>query len=334
MYECKIPRHILRFILRATLFTEFPTENQRIDMSVKYRGAMVGPDSSPESLNALKAKGANVCRYEIVGDINAVGALDENTYYRWVNEHIERAINFLPTIGDMQVIIDLHTPPGGMHKPVGKLPVYSMFDIRPECREWFKNTWQFIAERLKDFPNVLAFDLINEPHGNKKQIFSLMRNTIKRIREHSDKPCIVSCPFSTPENVKNFSIYNQDVLGPVWYTIHMYLPYAVTHQGIPGTGYPAGRTYPNANYDKARLKKDLLPFKNFLPHEVHYIGEFSISAYADEASRVNYLTDLISIFEEWGWDWSFHAWRESPVWDIEAYPAVLAAMEKAWGKNA
>jgi len=30
-----------------------------------------------------------------------------------------------------------------------------------------------------------------------------------------------------------------------------------------------------------------------------------------------YLEELISIFEEYGWDWSYHAFRESPYWDVE-----------------
>jgi len=31
----------------------------------------------------------------------------------------------------------------------------------------------------------------------------------------------------------------------------------------------------------------------------------------------NYLRDLIDIFEEYGWDWTYHAFRGSSVWDLD-----------------
>ena len=30
-----------------------------------------------------------------------------------------------------------------------------------------------------------------------------------------------------------------------------------------------------------------------------------------------YLRDCIALFNEYGWDWTYHAFRESPVWDVE-----------------
>ena len=46
-----------------------------------------------------------------------------------------------------------------------------------------------------------------------------------------------------------------------------------------------------------------------------YIGEFSAIAWAEGADR--YLADCISIFEEYGWDWTYHAFREWPGWSVE-----------------
>ena len=46
-----------------------------------------------------------------------------------------------------------------------------------------------------------------------------------------------------------------------------------------------------------------------------YVGEFSAVRWAPGADR--YLEDCISIFEEYGWDWSYHAFRESKTWDVE-----------------
>jgi hypothetical protein len=64
-------------------------------------------------------------------------------------------------------------------------------------------------------------------------------------------------------------------------------------------------------------------------YRVHmYVGEFSAIRWAPGAER--YLADLTSIFEEQGWDWSYHAFREWPGWSLEHDPdektAHLAAL--------
>ena len=42
---------------------------------------------------------------------------------------------------------------------------------------------------------------------------------------------------------------------------------------------------------------------------------FSAIAWAPGAER--YLEDCISIFEEYGWDWTYHAFREWTGWSVE-----------------
>jgi hypothetical protein len=46
-----------------------------------------------------------------------------------------------------------------------------------------------------------------------------------------------------------------------------------------------------------------------------YVGEFSAVAWAPGAG--NYLRDCISVFEDNGWDWSYHAFREWAGWSVE-----------------
>ena len=42
---------------------------------------------------------------------------------------------------------------------------------------------------------------------------------------------------------------------------------------------------------------------------------FSARARAEGADR--YLRDCIELFEEYGWDWTYHSFREAPTWDVE-----------------
>jgi len=51
-------------------------------------------------------------------------------------------------------------------------------------------------------------------------------------------------------------------------------------------------------------------------YRVHiYVGEFGAIRWAPGAAE--YLGDLVSIFESYGWDWSFHAFREWDGWSLE-----------------
>ena len=45
------------------------------------------------------------------------------------------------------------------------------------------------------------------------------------------------------------------------------------------------------------------------------MGEFSAVAWAPGAA--DWLRDAISLFEEYGWDWTYHAFREWPPWSVE-----------------
>jgi len=45
------------------------------------------------------------------------------------------------------------------------------------------------------------------------------------------------------------------------------------------------------------------------------VGEFGVARWAPNAE--DYLKDNIALFEEFGWDWTYHAFRESHIWSFE-----------------
>ena len=73
-------------------------------------------------------------------------------------------------------------------------------------------------------------------------------------------------------------------------------------------GAPLNREY---------LRKILKPVRDFqLAYNVQiYAGEFSAARWAPGAA--DYLRDCIDLFEEYGWDWSYHAFREWDGWSVE-----------------
>ena len=70
-------------------------------------------------------------------------------------------------------------------------------------------------------------------------------------------------------------------------------------------------------WNKDWLRRNLQPIRDFQArHRCRiYVGEFSAAAWAPGAE--NYLRDAIELFEEYGWDWTYHAFRESPIWDVD-----------------
>jgi hypothetical protein len=117
------------------------------------------------------------------------------------------------------------------------------------------------------------------------------------------------------------------------YSLHSYQPQSYTHQGIaniantdlsqaylrtqrewPGQFGDSGGGY----WDKNRLKQELQPVFDFQkqnPDIRIFVGEFSVARWAPKAPQ--YLRDSIEIFEEHGWDWTYHAFRGSPVWGLD-----------------
>ena len=68
---------------------------------------------------------------------------------------------------------------------------------------------------------------------------------------------------------------------------------------------------------KDYLRGVLKPVRDFqLKHGARiYVGEFSAVAWAPGAEK--YLEDCIALFEEYGWDWTYHAFREWKGWSVE-----------------
>jgi len=105
------------------------------------------------------------------------------------------------------------------------------------------------------------------------------------------------------------------------YQVHMYAPSEFTHQRV-GAGHDGKCSCPGTLKDGKRIEKDdlrreLQPVRDF---QLRYgarilVGEFSAAVWAEGADR--WLKDVISIFDEYGWDWTYHAFREAECWSLE-----------------
>jgi len=305
------------------------------------RGAMIGTSFSTD-LELMEAEqnqilenirvfgnewNGNILRWQlswIEGDWNNELAKDLNAYYDWLN----MSLDFLDEVilecekNGILIIIDLHSAPGG--RTTEGFTENRMFQEK-EYQEEFIEVWKVIVNRYKDNNTVWAYDLVNEPIDDATSIDCFNWNRLAwetsiQIREIDQDTVIIIEPAlgGSPEGFLKF--YPLDIQNVI-YSIHMYSPFAFTHQGLYGQN--TGIYYPGEiegiYWDKEKLRLVLQPVRDFqLKYNVHIIiGEFSAIRITPDNSACRYISDLIDIFEEYEWDWIYHAFREWNGWSVE-----------------
>ena len=176
--------------------------------------------------------------------------------------------------------------------------------------------------RFKGRDALYGYDLVNEPAQRRPtkpgmDYWSLQLKAAEAIRSEDPAVAIVveSNEWATPGEFANLSPM---ALDNVIYQVHMYDPIDYTHQRVMDRRMWT-EAYPNAEkgWSAARMREVVKPVREFqLRHKARiYVGEFSAVCWAPGAE--NYLRDCIDMFESYGWDWSYHAFREWDGWSVE-----------------
>ena len=188
----------------------------------------------------------------------------------------------------------------------------------------FVEIWREIATRYNGNPTVWAYDLVNEPTQNKTDPPAGMSsketqtNAAKAIRAIDSITPVIIAPHSIlkygtlADSYKGFTPVTG--ISNIWYEVHLYnfdqefVNHTACYPGQAG-GY---------NWNDDLLKAIISPARNFQStYGVKmYVGEFGIPVGACGATQ--FLSDYIDIFEEYHWDWTYHAFREAPIWNMEA----------------
>jgi aryl-phospho-beta-D-glucosidase BglC (GH1 family) len=224
------------------------------------------------------------------------------------------------------VVVDLHSPPGGKATVSGYVGSDDRLFTDPRAQARFVEVWRRIAARYQGSRAVWGYDIANEPveefvEEGCDDWHALAERTARAIREIDPARTIVveAPPWGSPESLADFTPI---AVSNVVYSAHMYVPSAFTHQGVFKN---SSRTfaYPGMidgkMWDKTALEEALRPVIDFQrAYNAHiYMGEFSAIRWAPGDSAFRYLKDVIDIFEKYGWDWSYHAFREWQGWSVE-----------------
>ncbi len=284
------------------------------------RGVMLpGRDPTEEDFETLEAWGATLVRYQMMRNWSSVGDnRDLDEYAAWIDSKLdclERVVLPCARKHGIRVVVDLHVTPGGRDAS----REMAMFREK-EYADAFVETWRRIATRFKGNADAIyGYDLVNEPTQVGRAPFdywTLQRRAAEAIRAIDPDTAIIveSNDWDSPFAFSYLSPLRMD---NVIYQVHCYRPMDFTHQGVHGSAVGAVWPDPSKDWDRDLIRRTMEPVREFEKrHGARiYVGEFSAIAWAEGAE--NYLRDCIAVFEEFGWDWTYHAFREWSGWSVE-----------------
>ncbi len=295
--------------------------------SVRNRGMMRGvmlpgdlAKIKEDDFATLEAWGANLVRYQMPKNWNVKGGWEKNEDF---DEYMDFALGILATnvlpwakAHGQRVVVDMHATPGARN---GRSENRMFYEER--YARHFAEVWRRIAERFKGDRRIYGYDLVNEPLQIQPAPYSYLQVQLaaaRAIREvDPDATIIVAANgYGSPDGFATLSPLAMD---NVVYQTHCYAPGDFTHQGVGNRKDAGSRRYPDPErgWDKEFIRRQLAPVRDFEKrHNAKiYVGEFSAITWAPGADQ--YIRDCIEIFEEYGWDWCYHAFREWDGWSVE-----------------
>jgi aryl-phospho-beta-D-glucosidase BglC (GH1 family) len=330
-----------------------------------YRGINISFHTNPKihDLEKISLWGANVVRLVIHADpampqyrdFFDKGLLTINeAAFKKVDEVIEFAAK-----NKLKIIIDLHTAPG-----------VKSGNLWTDFKYWeaLEKLWAFFADRYKNNPTVVGYDLLNEPNlvtsdlspierlslqqghwrvpndwrGTPRDYFALMTRIARIVNRISPAKIIIVEGVGLWGNPINFNWMEPIDACNVVYSFHMYVPHKFTHSG-------SGNNSRNIAYDSNKQRQSIVasiePVARFAKkfNVPIFVGEFGLNYYNEGRGASEWLDDVLGIFESNGWSWTYWTYSidfRNPEILIEGNKFTrnlnterLDTLRKFWKKN-
>ena len=285
----------------------------------QLRGAMLPLDPTEDDIKTLAEWGGTIGRYQMSRNFQKIDAnLDFDAYVKWLDgrlDLLEKVLGWARKYG-LKICVDLHVPPGSIRDN----SEMRMFTDKA-CLDLYLACWEKIARHFKGNADVIyGYDLLNEPHQNRHAVpysyWDAQRLAAEAIRRIDPETAIVM-EANWSSSAPAYDYMSPLALPNVIYEVHMYIPSDYTHQGV--NGWSPARRWPDESrgWNKEMLRAKLAPVVAFARrHNARiFVGEFSAIAWAPGADQ--YLRDCIELFDEYGWDWCYHAFNEWRGWNVE-----------------
>jgi endoglucanase len=197
----------------------------------------------------------------------------------------------------LMAIVDFHE-----HGAMGKDPVGT--------RPMFLAMWKQIAERCKNYPNNVLFELANEPNMKPEIWNNLHSEAYKIIRaSNPNRTLLIGSVYGN--QVK----YLQDLLLPeddrnIIVAIHYYSPIQFTHQGAPWSVKNkdlSGIEWNETADEVLTVQKDFDMAREWARQHNRplTLGEFGAYEKAGMPSRIRWTNHIARQAEKRNWSWSY-----------------------------
>ena len=175
----------------------------------------------------------------------------------------------------------------------------------------FLAIWSELAERYKDRPAEVLFEILNEPHGKfTAELWNeYLRDTLAVIRRTNPERTVVIGPvqWNSIQKLGTLSLPSDD--RNLIVTVHYYSPFEFTHQGAGWTSQKdkLGVTWKATPDEQAAIRRDLDKAQAWSQkeHRPIYLGEFGAYDKAEMPSRARYVGFVAREAEKRGWSWAY-----------------------------
>lgn len=188
--------------------------------------------------------------------------------------------------------------------------------------------WTQIAERYRDRPESLVFEIFNEPHDMPAEIWNpIQLGVLRKIRKISPERVVIfsSLDWSSVKGLNDMQLPEKDPA--VLATFHYYAPYPFTHQGAhwaKDSGRWLGTRWRDEKPEREAIQRDFQTAanwskKNGIPI---YLGEFGAFEKAPMEDRVLWTRRVVRTAEELGLPWCY--------WEFRSHFGVYNREKNEW----
>jgi endoglucanase len=283
------------------------------------------PSSDPQELNKRLGRGVNIIGYDALWKSRDKARFHEK-HFRMVAEagfhHVR--VNLHPwrdgkidaenrLASDWLETLDWVVEQARQNKLLAILDLHEFQEMgrAPEGnRQRFVATWKQLAERYRQAPNEVLFEILNEPNGKLTPDLwnRYLRDAVETIRSTSPHRAVVVGPafWNSVDFLDKLDLPAED--RHLIATVHYYKPMSFTHQGASWAGQKdkVGIRWGTAE-ERAAVARDFDKVQAWgKKHERPiYLGEFGAYDKGDMASRVSYTSFVAREAERRGWSWGY-----------------------------
>ncbi len=199
---------------------------------------------------------------------------------------------------DLMVILDMHE-----FGAMGTEPVQN--------KDRFLAFWRQVSERLRDAPQSVLFEILNEPS---RKLDAEMWNqyfgqALAVIRKTNPTRIVIIGPahYNSISSLKTLKLPEDD--RNIIMTVHYYSPMDFTHQGASWAGRKdkTGVEWKGTAEEKAAVERDFAGAQAWAKEHKRpvLLGEFGVYDKAPMDSRLRYLRFVTRTVEKLDWSWAY-----------------------------